>query len=135
MAKDAELPALSPPQWEIMDVVWNAEETTVGEVWTVLKDRRKIARNTVQTTMVRLVEKGWLKHRAEGNTFIYKATQPRDKTRRRTLRQLLETAFHGSTEGLLLTLFGDEKLSPDEAERIRALIDQAAGKKSPKSGS
>ncbi|MFO1023245.1 MAG: BlaI/MecI/CopY family transcriptional regulator, partial [Planctomycetales bacterium] len=90
MQKDPELPPLSPPQWEIMDLVWNAGETTVGEVWNTLKERRQVARNTVQTTMTRLVEKGWLKHRAEGNTFLYKATQPREKTRRRTLRQLLD---------------------------------------------
>ncbi|MFO1022464.1 MAG: BlaI/MecI/CopY family transcriptional regulator, partial [Planctomycetales bacterium] len=90
------------------------------------------ARNTVQTTMTRLVEKGWLKHHAEGNTFLYKATQPREKTRRRTLRQLLDTAFHGSTEGLLLTLLGDQRLSQDEADKIRNLIDQAAARSNPR---
>jgi predicted transcriptional regulator len=130
MSKEPELPPLSPPQWEILDLVWNAGEITVGEVWGILKERRQIARNTVQTTMARLVDKGWLKHRAEGNTFFFKAALPRDKTRRRTLKQVLETAFQGSTEGLLLTLLGDQRLTAGEAERIRQMIDQAARKPS-----
>lgn len=125
MQKPKSLPPLSPPQWEIMDIVWKGNEITVGEVWGILKDRRKVARNTIQTTMSRLAEKGWLTYRAEGNTFVYKATQPREQTRRHTLRSLLETAFQGSTEGLLLTLLGDHTLSTEELSRIKQLIQDA----------
>jgi predicted transcriptional regulator len=130
MPKREELPPLSAAQWEVMDVVWDRGETTVGEVWTALADRRRIARNTVQTTMARLAEKGWLKFRADGNVFRYKAAQPREATRRRTLRKLVDTAFHGSVEGLLLALLEDRSLSRDEAQRIRNLIDQASRKRS-----
>jgi predicted transcriptional regulator len=107
-----------------MNVIWGRGETTVGEVWAEMSQRRPIARNTVQTTIVRLEDKGWLKHRAEGNTFYYRATQPANSARRRIIRRLVDTVFHGSTEGLLLTVLEEQPLSKDEADRIRALIDR-----------
>src|SRR5262245_58658540 len=111
-----------------MNVVWNRGETTVGEVWAELSQKRPIVRNTVQTMIVRLEEKGWLIHRAEGNTIYYRATQPGQTVRKRMLRGLLDTAFHGSTEGLLLAILEDQKLSEEEAARVRKLIDQATRK-------
>jgi predicted transcriptional regulator len=125
MAKKPPLPPLSEAQLEILNVVWNRGETTVGDVWVELAQRRVIARNTVQTMIVRLEDKGWLRHRAAGNTFYYRATQPARTVRRRMTRRLVDTVFHGSTEGLLLALLEKESLSPEEADRIRALIDQA----------
>jgi BlaI family transcriptional regulator, penicillinase repressor len=125
MLKKDSLPALSEAQLEILNVVWKRGEATVADVWADLSERRRIARNTVQTTIVRLEDKGYLRHRAEGNTFYYWATQPAHTVRRKMTRRLVDTLFHGSTEGLLLALLEKESLAPDEAERIRALIDQA----------
>ena len=39
---------------------------------------------------------------------------------------MVSTAFRGSTEGLMMALFDGQKLSPEEAERIREIIDRAA---------
>lgn len=130
MSKRSELPPLSEAQLEIMNVVWDRGETTVGEVWNVLSTQRDIARNTVQTMIVRLEDKGWLRHRTEGHVFIYRATHPREDTQKTMVRRLLDTAFAGSTEGLLLALLNDRSLSKAEADRIRALIDKAARRKS-----
>jgi BlaI family transcriptional regulator, penicillinase repressor len=117
------LPPLSERQLEIMDVIWIRGETTVGEVWTELARTRNIARNTIQTTITRLEEKGWLRHRAEGHTFYYRATQPSDDDRKKMARRLVDTVFQGSTEGLLLAILDEKPLSQDEANHIRKLID------------
>jgi len=125
VSKKDPLPALSAAQLEIMNVVWSRGETTVGEVWEELSGRRSMARNTIQTMMVRLEEKGWLMHRPEGNTFIYRATQHGRTARKRMIRRFVDTVFDGSTEGLLLAVLEKQSLSKEEAERIRARIDEA----------
>ena len=51
---------LSEAQLEIMNLVWDQGEVTVADVWKALAKRRKLARNTMQTMIVRLEEKGWL---------------------------------------------------------------------------
>ncbi|MCA9073913.1 MAG: BlaI/MecI/CopY family transcriptional regulator [Planctomycetaceae bacterium] len=130
MSNRQSLPPLSEKQLAIMNVIWDHEETTVGEVWAELSESRSIARNTVQTMIVRLEEKGWLKHRTEGNTYYYSATQPSHKTRKRMAQRLLDTVFEGSTEGLLMAILDDQTLSKSEAARIRKLIDQASRRSS-----
>ena len=67
MVQDKQPPALSESQLEIMNVVWDQGEVTVTGVWQILAKRRAVARNTVQTVMTRLEEKGWLKHRKRGH--------------------------------------------------------------------
>ena len=123
-------PPLSEAQLEIMNVVWGAGRTTVAEVWQRLSARRKIARNTVQTMMKRLEEKGWLKHTEDGNTFVYSAAVPRGKTLRSMVLSLVDSAFEGSAEGLIHALIQGRTISDDEARRIRKMIDEAKGGRS-----
>ena len=125
MAKSSQPPPLSGAQMEIMNVVWERGEVTVADVWKALVERRKVARNTVQTMLTRLEEKGWLRHRVEGPGFVYRAAVPRQATMKRLVRQLVDSAFSGSVDGLVMTLLEGRRLSKDEAERIRAMIRQA----------
>jgi predicted transcriptional regulator len=41
------------------------------------------------------------------------------------VRKLVDTAFGGSAEGLVIALLDGRGVSRDEAERIRAMIDRA----------
>jgi predicted transcriptional regulator len=127
MAKSA-LPPLAEGQLEIMNYVWEHGEVTVGQVWKALSTRRRVARNTVQTMLLRLKEKGWLHGQTDGRAHRYRAAVPRDATLKRMAQRLVDLAFGGSTEGLLAALLGRRGVTPEEAERIRALIDQAERK-------
>jgi len=117
-------PRLSDLQVQIMNVVWGLGEATVAEVWKELSKHRPIARNTVQTMLVRLEERGWLRHRADGNTFIYKPAVARSRALRQMVRRLVDTAFAGSAEGLVMALLDGRGVSAQEAARIRRLIEK-----------
>ncbi len=121
------LPPLSEVQLEIMNVIWGRGEATVGEVWKVLSARRRVARNTVQTMVVRLEEKGWLQCETEGHAFRYRAAVLREATLGTMIRRLVDTAFGGSAEGLILALLSGRGVSKSEAGRIRKMIDDAEG--------
>ncbi len=129
MPKPEPLPPLSEAQLEIMNEVWDLGEVTVAEVWKTLSIRRKVARNTVQTMIARLEEKGWLQRVDDGQTLRFKATRPRRSTLKGLARRLVETAFQGSTEGLLMALLEGRQISRDEASRLRAMIDEAERKR------
>lgn len=129
MAKPDTTP-LTQAQREIMEVVWDRDEVTVTQVRDELAQRRDVARNTVQTMIVRLEERGWLKHREEGRTFWYSADRPRTASLGAKVAQMVDRLFAGSPEEMVTALMEYRGLSPNEAERIRAMID-AAGTKSP----
>jgi BlaI family transcriptional regulator, penicillinase repressor len=120
-------PKITPAQLEIMNLIWEHGELGVAEVWDILAQRRKVARNTVQTTLTRLVQKGWLRTRVVRNSFRFRAAQPRKATLRQMVRQLLDTAFGGSPSNLVTALLEGRPLSPEEAARIRKLIERAEG--------
>jgi BlaI family transcriptional regulator, penicillinase repressor len=122
--------ALTPAQLEIMNVVWAAGEVTVAEVVTALRGARPVARNTVQTMLTRLVDRGWLRARADGNVHRFSATQPRARVLSRLARRVVDIMFGGSSSGLMAALLDDgHKLSAEEASRIRALIERSEGRR------
>jgi predicted transcriptional regulator len=116
---------LSEAQLEIMNLVWDRGTVTVGEVWDELRARRNVARNTVQTLIVRLRDKGWLNESIDGSVYRYRATRQRQGTQRQLVARLLDTAFAGSAEGLIMAMLDGRRLSRQEARRIREIIDQA----------
>lgn len=120
-----ELPPLSEAQLEIINIVWDQGTATVGQVWKALGKRRAVSRNTVSTMVTRLEEKGWLRHRVVGGTFLYSATHPRETVLPRMVRRLVDAAFQGSAEGLVLTLLEGGRLSAEEVERIKAMLEKA----------
>lgn len=124
MAKRDAAP-LTDAQREIMEVVWQQGEVTVSEVRTALTSRRDLARNTVQTMMVRLEERGWLKHREEGRTFVYSAKAPRTASLGVKVAQMVDRLFAGSPEDMVTALIEYRGLTQDEARRIRHMIGQA----------
>jgi len=105
--------------------VWGRGEVTVREVRNAIAERRELARNTVQTMIVRLENKGWLKHREEGRTFVYSANRPRRASLGSKVAQMVDRFFAGSAEEMVTTLIEYRGLSPDEAQRIRDMIDEA----------
>jgi BlaI family transcriptional regulator, penicillinase repressor len=120
-----DLPALSEAQIEIMNVVWDHGEVTVAEVWKALASRRPVARNTVLTMMERLQERGWLHCESSDRAFRYRAAAPREAVQGMMVRRLLDSAFNGSAEGLVMALLDGRGLTDDEAKRIRDLIGRA----------
>lgn len=119
---------LTAAQREIMEVVWERGEVIVSEVRKALAGRRELARNTVQTMMVRLEEKGWLKHRADGRTFVYSANVPRTVSLGAKVVQMVDRFFAGSPEEMVTALIEYRGLTREEAERIRAMIEEAEAK-------
>ncbi len=118
-------PPLSEAQLEIMSVVWQQQPCTVADVLKTLRARRPLTRNTVHTTMSRLVDKGWLTAEARDGAFVYRAAVEREIAQQSCLEQLMHTVFDGSAEGLLASLLQGQKLSKAEANRIRRMIRQA----------
>jgi BlaI family penicillinase repressor len=129
MTDASDLPALSEGQWEIMNVIWDRSACSVADVWKVLNKRRGVSRNTVQTLIVRLEEKGWLNHREDDGGYLYFPTVSREESQKSSVQRFIKTVFDGSSEGLVLTLLHGGALSKSEADRIRKLLDSAGRKK------
>ena len=123
MPRSQKFSPLSEAQLEVMNVIWDHGDVTVSQLLELLE--RDWARNTVHTVLSRLVQRGWLISRREGNKDIYRAAVARRDTQKRLVRKLIDAAFAGSAESLVRTLLNTQPLSAAEIERIQQLINQA----------
>jgi predicted transcriptional regulator len=113
---------------QIMDIIFARGEATAAEVNAALPDQPSYS--TVRTLLRILEEKGHLKHREDGQRFIYMPTKTRAAESKSALKRVVQTFFSGSLADAVAALVdtADGKLSPDELKRIEAIIKKAKTK-------
>jgi predicted transcriptional regulator len=74
--------------------------------------------------MDRLAKRGWLTTRKIGNTHLYTAKVGEQQTMGEVVRKLVDTAFSGSADKLVMALLNDRGVTEDEANRIRKMISE-----------
>lgn len=109
---------LTPPELEIMRIVWRTSGTTVREVCETLRKRRNVAYTTVLTVMRVLEAKGYLTRSRDDRAHVYRATLPEHAVERSMVREFLDRVFEGSSRPLLVHLLKDRRLSPEELESL-----------------
>ena len=109
---------------DIMDVLWSEGSATVAEVRERLRD--DLAYTTVLTILRTLEEKGYVGHESAGRAYRYLPRVGRGEAQASHLERLTDKLFSGSREMLLTQLVSDRELSPEELERLRALLDERA---------
>jgi len=85
----------------------------------------ELAYTSVLTTIRILETKGYVKHRQEGRAFLYSAAVGETEASRSEVRHVLERFFGNSRERLLLSLLGDNEMTPEELKRLKSAIANA----------
>src|SRR6188768_3217885 len=99
---------------EILKVLWDRGEATVRDVYEELRQRLPIVQNTVQAFLRTMEDKGLVRHRLEGRTFIYQPVLPRDETTQHLAGQLLQRAFDGAIDQLVQSVLELRPPTQDE---------------------
>lgn len=125
MGKKTSTRDLGRRERQIMDVVYQLGEGSVGEVREGLADPPSYS---AVRTMIRLLEsKGFLTHRRDGTRYVYRPTQSKEKARRSALRHMLKTFFSGNPTDAVAAILdvsaGD--LTEEDLKRIERMIDEA----------
>jgi len=116
---------LTEAQREIMEVIWSRGEATVKDVHDALSQSRSVSRNTVQTMIVRLEKRGWIKYTDTGKGFLYSSTKPKHISLGAKVAQMMDRFFNGKPEELVTALMEYRGLSSEEGQRIRQMIENA----------
>jgi predicted transcriptional regulator len=117
-------PTLTPQELAIMKVVWRMEKATVRDVYETLRQTRHIAYTTVMTMMKILEEKGYLKKKAADRAHVYRPAKPRQQVVGAMVRDFLDRVFDGASDGLLLHLAKDNKLTEKQRRIVKQLIEE-----------
>ncbi len=122
-----ELTPLSETELEVLKTLWQQGPGTVREVNQQLSHW---AYTTVQTLLTRLERKRYVACDRSGFAHVFRAAVSRDKLVRRRLNDLVEQFSQEVTAPLVLALVEQQRLSPEEIQRLRQLLERLeAGQK------
>ena len=109
---------------EILKIVWQVEPATVRQVRDALASVRDLAYTTVMTVMSIMADKGYLKRKKNGRSYVYEAVYREQKASRNMLQDVIDRVFGGSTTAVLQHLLESSEIDDEELRKIRSLINR-----------
>ncbi len=115
--KGGSMKGLTAKEEEIMGYFWEKGPLFVKEIL-AFYDEPKPHFNTLSTIVRGLEEKGYVAHKAYGNTYQYYAVVSREDFSRRTLRGVIGKYFNNSYLSAVSSLVQEEDISLDELKQL-----------------
>jgi BlaI family transcriptional regulator, penicillinase repressor len=107
---------------EILQTLWTRGLATVREVHEDLAKTKDVGYTTTLKLMQIMNEKGLVKRDDSMRTHVYQAAVNKEKTQKHLLGKMIDSLFGGSSTQLVIQALGENKASPEELEKIQALL-------------
>ena len=115
---------LGETEMEVLRHVWAAGEATVADVHARIGADRTVAYTTVLTVMKNLEAKGYLASTRDGRQDRYRPARSAEAVRGSLLDGFVGHVFGGSPLALVQTLVKEERLSDEDRDELRRLLDR-----------
>ena len=104
---------------EILKILWEASPLTGRQVRDALVAFRDLAYTSVMTIMGIMEDKGYVRRKKQGGSFVYSARIKQETTTRRMLLDLVERAYDGSVTSAVVNLLETSDVDPEELKQLR----------------
>ncbi|WP_428330692.1 BlaI/MecI/CopY family transcriptional regulator [Mucilaginibacter sp.] len=119
---------LTKAEEQIMQILWQLKEAIVKDIIEEMPDP-KPAYNTVSTVVRVLEGKGFIDHKAYGNSHVYFPTVEESDYKKFTFDKMMKNYFSNSYQSLVSFIVDEKKLDVKELDELTTLIDQLKNKK------
>lgn len=107
---------------EILQILWTKGLATVREVHEELAATKDVGYTTTLKLMQIMHEKSLVKRDDSMRTHVYQAAVNKEKTQKHLLGKMIDSLFGGSPTQLVIQALGESKASPEEIEKIQAIL-------------
>jgi predicted transcriptional regulator len=107
---------------EILKILWDKSQASVREVYEQMRRSAPIVQNTVQAFLRTMEDKGLVRHRVRGRTFIYQPVLRREETEKRLVSGVLQRVFDGAIDQLVESALSLRRPTEQELTRLEELI-------------
>ena len=108
---------------EILQILWRKGPSSVREVNEEMSNRQKTGYTTTLKIMQIMVEKGILVRDDSQFKHVYTPSISEKTTQKRLVRDLLDRAFSGSADTLVMRALSAKKISQEELANIKKILD------------
>ena len=119
------LPDLSKNEWLIMKLCWKLNKATARQIFDNAVKARDWEYQTVKTMLDRLVDKGYLSVEKLGPLNLYEPAVKRTQVVRRAIDSFTDTVLDNAFAPLFAHIVKGKKLSREEFEQLKSIIDNA----------
>ena len=108
----------------ILRILWDKGPSTVREINAAMSRDENTGYTTTLKLMQIMTEKGLLVRDESTFRHVYRTTLTEEKAQKQLVGDLLDRAFCGSAEKLVMRALSAKKVSPEEMARIREMLDE-----------
>ncbi len=108
---------------EILQLLWQKQPQTVKEINECINQERPTGYTTTLKIMQIMTQKRYVRRVTEGKKHLYYAELQQDDTQRVLIDKLLDGAFMGSAQRLIMKTLGSYSASQEEINEIRKMLD------------
>jgi predicted transcriptional regulator len=119
---------LTKAEEQVMQILWQLKEAIVKDIIEEMPEP-KPAYNTVSTVVRVLEGKGFIDHKAYGNSHVYFPLVPQGDYKKFTFDKMMTNYFSNSYQSLVSFLIKEKDLSMEELEEISRLAEKLKNKK------
>ena len=123
------IPQPTERELSILQILWDKGPATVRQVNDQMNKLQRTGYTTTLKLMQIMTDKGLLVRDESTFKHIYKHAISQEKTQKQLVGDLLEKAFSGSAEKLVLRALSAKKVSAGELKKIKKLITKIEGGK------
>lgn len=111
---------LAEGEYRFARIVWEHEPLPSGKLVELSQKELGWKKSTTYTVLKKLVERGVLRN----ENAVVTAVIPQEEILREESRAVVERTFEGSLPSFLAHFMGGKTISDDEADALKAIIDQ-----------
>ena len=119
---------LTKAEEQIMQILWQLNEAIVKEILERMADPRP-AYNTVSTVVRVLEGKGFIDHKAYGNSHVYFPLISEEEYKKFTFNKMMSNYFDNSYKSLVSFIADNRKIGINELDELSALIEKLKNEK------
>jgi BlaI family penicillinase repressor len=128
-------PKISDTEWEIMRVIWAEHPLSAADIIARLTAQDPTWHpKTARTLLARLVEKKALSYEERGRIYVYAPRVTEPECVAAASGSFVERVFGGSLKPMLAHFISHRKLSQEELDELRAVLDESAGTRGRRKG-
>jgi len=120
---------LTKAEEQVMQILWQLKEAIVKDIVAVMPDP-KPAYNTVSTVVRVLEGKGFIDHKAYGNSHVYFPIVEETDYKKFTFDKMMKNYFSNSYQSLVSFIADEKKLGLKELDELAELLENLKNKKS-----
>jgi predicted transcriptional regulator len=119
---------LTKTEERIMQVLWKLKKAFVKGIIEALPDEPKPPYNTISSVVRLLERKNYVGYKAYGKTYEYFPIISKAEYRKAFFKTMFSGYFDNSAESLLSFMVKEQKISKEEMDKIREIINKNSKK-------